>query len=275
MIVQCPKCPTRYNLDDERISPEGSKVRCTRCGHVFQVSKPSEEPLSEEPTEDALDEVFNKTSVLFERPGEGSRKESGEDPSSEASPHGKKKGRGKQILFWLFLFILILVGVGIGTYYYAPHLLDNTGTGTFTGKQVDSSEQKKDVIIPEITLENVRQYFVKNEKIGQVFVLEGKAVNGFKVPKELIKLRVKLFDASDKVIASKEFLCGNVVSYFQLQVLSKAELEAALTAKVGILTNNTHLKPGTGVPFMVVFPDPPKALNEFALEPIEAKDPPE
>jgi hypothetical protein len=70
-------------------------------------------------------------------------------------------------------------------------------------------------------------------------------------------------------------LCGNVVSYFQLQVLKEDELESALTAKVGILTNNTNLKPETGVPFMVVFTNPPETLSEFALEPIEAKDPPE
>jgi len=175
----------------------------------------------------------------------------------------------------LFLLILILVGVGIGMYYYAPQLLDNTGTGAFTGKKVEELKKDKDAVIPEISLENVRQYFVKNEKIGQVFVVEGKAVNGFKVPKELIKLRIKLFDDKGNVIASKEFMCGNVVSYFQLQVLKKDELESALTAKVGILTNNTNLKPGTGVPFMVVFPNPPKELNEFALEPIEVKDPPE
>ncbi|WP_462324596.1 DUF3426 domain-containing protein [Desulfoplanes sp.] len=274
MIVQCPECDTRYNLDDSCIGPEGSKVRCSRCGHIFSVTR------SEESIEDTVDDVFSKAPSFDDDAEEmSSDRDEPHGPSEELESNfanekpGKKKGR--QILLWLVLLVLVLVGVGIGTYYYAPDLLDNTGSGAFTGTKVEEQKKDADTVIPEIGLENVRQYFVKNEKIGQVFVVEGKAVNGFKVPKELIKLRIKLFDDNGSVLESKDFLCGNVVSYFQLQVLNQEELASALSAKVGILTNNTDLKPGTGVPFMVVFPNPPKGLNEFGLETIEAKDPPE
>jgi predicted Zn finger-like uncharacterized protein len=270
MIVQCPECSVRYNLDDERIGPKGSKVRCTRCGHVFQVSK-----LKEEFIEDTVDQVFSKAPAFFDDSTETAGDSDDGDKASSKPEGSHKTGRGRKIFLWLLLVLLILVGVGIGAYYYAPHLLDNTGTGAFTGNKVEKQKPGTDTVIPEIALENVRQYFVKNEKIGQIFVVEGKAVNEFKVPKELIKLRIKLFDEQGEIIGSKEFLCGNVVSYFQLQVLKEDELESALTAKVGILTNNTNLKPETGVPFMVVFTNPPETLSEFALEPIEAKDPPE
>ena len=40
MIVQCPECTTKYNLDDSKIGHDGSKVRCTRCKNVFTVFKP-------------------------------------------------------------------------------------------------------------------------------------------------------------------------------------------------------------------------------------------
>ena len=274
MIVQCPECNTRYNLDDERIGPQGSKVRCTRCKHVFRVANPGASSV-----EETVDQLFNQAPDLFDNTADTS---ADQEPASRATREElavddalpRKKGRARQILLWLLLVILIVIGVGIGTYYYAPQLLDNTGTGAFVGKKVEEQKQDTEAVIPEIALENVRQYFVKNEKIGQVFVVEGKAVNGFTVPKELVKLRIRLFDETGKVIETKDFLCGNVVSYFQLQVLNKEELESALTAKVGILTNNTNLKPGAGVPFMVAFPNPPQTLSEFALEPIEVKDPP-
>lgn len=35
MIITCEKCSTRFNLDDSLLRPEGSKVRCSQCRHVF------------------------------------------------------------------------------------------------------------------------------------------------------------------------------------------------------------------------------------------------
>ena len=37
MIVTCEKCDTRYRLDESRLSGRGSRVRCSRCKHSFQV----------------------------------------------------------------------------------------------------------------------------------------------------------------------------------------------------------------------------------------------
>ena len=35
MIITCEKCSTQFVLDDALIKPEGSKVRCSKCRHVF------------------------------------------------------------------------------------------------------------------------------------------------------------------------------------------------------------------------------------------------
>ncbi len=42
MIITCASCLTKYHLDDSRISEKGSKVRCSRCKHVFYVVLPPE-----------------------------------------------------------------------------------------------------------------------------------------------------------------------------------------------------------------------------------------
>src|SRR4051812_6140816 len=39
MLVSCPKCESRYKLPDEKIRPQGTKVRCPRCQHTFHVHK--------------------------------------------------------------------------------------------------------------------------------------------------------------------------------------------------------------------------------------------
>ena len=128
--------------------------------------------------------------------------------------------------------------------------------------------------VKDIMLQNVRQYYVSNEKAGQLFVIEGKAVNNFKAPKEMIKLEASLFDEKGGTLAAKEELAGNTVSLFQLQVMTRDELKSALASQVGVLTNNTNIAPAGEVPFMMVFFDPPEAVKEFGVKVIDVKDPP-
>ena len=128
--------------------------------------------------------------------------------------------------------------------------------------------------VKDIMLQNVRQYYVSNEKAGQLFVIEGKAVNNFKAPKEMIKLEASLFDEKGGTLAAKEELAGNTVSLFQLQVMTRDELKNALASQVGVLTNNTNIAPAGEVPFMMVFFDPPEAVKEFGVKVIDVKDPP-
>jgi predicted Zn finger-like uncharacterized protein len=39
MIISCEQCSTRFQVPDDRITDAGVKARCSRCGHVFLVTK--------------------------------------------------------------------------------------------------------------------------------------------------------------------------------------------------------------------------------------------
>lgn len=41
MILQCPRCNTRFRFDPSRAPAGGAKVRCSVCGHVFLTSAPA------------------------------------------------------------------------------------------------------------------------------------------------------------------------------------------------------------------------------------------
>lgn len=49
MIAACPKCRTRYKVDDAKVGPSGIRLKCTRCETVFRVEAPTveAEPLEE------------------------------------------------------------------------------------------------------------------------------------------------------------------------------------------------------------------------------------
>ena len=127
--------------------------------------------------------------------------------------------------------------------------------------------------VRNIVLKNVKQYYVANEKTGNLFVVEGKAVNQFSGPKERIKVEVVLYDGTGNVLASQAFLCGNVLSQFQLQVQTRPEIEDGLKSDVGILSNNTFIRPGASTPFMAVFFEPPAGVKEFLVKVVDVGDP--
>ena len=47
MIITCENCSTGVNLAEELLNPSGSKVRCSKCGHVFTAYPPNAPPLPE------------------------------------------------------------------------------------------------------------------------------------------------------------------------------------------------------------------------------------
>ena len=206
MIVECEKCNTRYRIADEKISDKGTKVRCTKCGHVFLIKK-------------------------------------------EKSPQTEKKSGkiGKKVLVVFILLIFIVAGY-------------------FGSKYILSIKEKKNVKVKDVVLEDVKQYFVENEKIGKLLVIEGKAVNKSKVSKRLIKIRATLYDKKGRVVSRKTLFAGNTLSLYQLQLFSQKEIDDALNSKIGILTKNSNVLPGQSVPFMVVFYNPPDRTSEFTLQ---------
>jgi predicted Zn finger-like uncharacterized protein len=372
MLVQCPECTTKYNLDESKIGHDGSKVRCTRCKNVFTVFRPISEdvvtpeipepapgggafendsfdddlasafedkksaPAAEKDSfEDELNAMFEDvksapvsrksadanafeddlaamldgqtskpapkssadesfeddlTAMLDEKRSTAGSKSSvdqemiadlqgafqqplsdqlDQDLRSTDSSAGKSRKSGNTGLMIGLVVLLLACGLG-AVYFFQPGLLG-------LAPSVPDAPATQDTVAREgaaqIALENVRQYFVPNEKEGQLFIIEGKAVNRFPEARELIRIKASLFDRQGTEVATQEFMCGNVVSLYQLQVSTRADIETALTAKVGILTNNTNIQPGASVPFMAVFFQTPDSVEEFGLEVIQSSVP--
>lgn len=334
MIVTCPNCSSRFRLPDGTIGPDGVKLRCGKCKHVFH-QEASGPPPSDTRDFDYPDEAGEPAAknAGFSEPGPGEApagarttpdQTSDQEPGSlfasetyegeedaETSPTDfnlddisdiditGKTGTGasakdvkrRSLIVALSLFGLVVITLAAVFFLDlwpgareaqppAPPSAEQAKpadeatpsekpAGEKAAEKPDESAKVKDIV-----LQNVRQYYVTNEKAGQLFVIEGKAVNNFKSQKEMIKLEAALFDEKGAVLISKDILGGNSVSLFQLQVMTKQELESALSSQVGVLTNNTNLAPGAETPFMIVFFDPPEAVKEFGVKVVDAKDPP-
>ena len=286
MLIQCPNCDTKYNLNESVLGPDGSKVRCIRCDHVFFVALPGAEfDVTSEQTQgqdqgkgqdydldQALKEDFDWLDEVEPEEDGKDRTKRGEGFSVDIQPSDEPKSKAMTFA----VVGLVVAVIGLTAFLYSQQAVDTVAS--WFGSSEPEVVAEPETLGPEevhlISLQNVRQYFVTNEKIGQLFVIEGKARNDFSVPMELLRIEASLFDAVGQVVERKEFLAGNTVSLFQLQILSEQELEAALSARVGILTTNTNLRPGMDVQFMVVFPNPPDTVQEYGLKVIGAQHPP-
>ncbi|OEU66992.1 MAG: hypothetical protein BA863_05885 [Desulfovibrio sp. S3730MH75] len=182
---------------------------------------------------------------------------------------GKKKGKGLIIL----LVIVLLFGGGAGAAWYLKlwekiPFISSTDSGEMDSSEPDAKRFSK------FSFKDLRQFYVNNDKAGQLFIIEGKVVNNFDTAKELIQVEAQLFDDKGQVLDSQKLLCGNTLSLFQLEVQSREEIDAGLTSKVGVISNNTLLKPGMDTPFMVVFFKPSPAVKEYVINVVDAKNPP-
>ena len=187
----------------------------------------------------------------------------------------------------LIILLVLAVGIGAAIYfrvwtYMGVDLADMLKNVPFVGQMFMEETGGGEAAAPgespaervrKIELKNVKQYYVANEKVGNLFVVEGKAVNKFSKPKERIKVEVILYDAANNVLTSQSFLCGNVLSQFQLQVQTQKEITDGLASDVGILSNNTFIRPGASTPFMAVFFTPPEGVKEFMVKVVDVGDP--
>ena len=239
MEIVCPSCSSKFNLPDTAVRP-GAKLRCSVCKAVFPLPHTAPEG--------------NEGGAHGQPPPH--------DPLRMAKP-----ARSKKVLFLALLALVILGGgAGGGRWWYSKGKTESIPA-------VASSAIPLAQKVEKLSMRNVRQYYVTNEKIGPISVIEGKVINGFPTPKELIEMEAALYGQDKSPLISKKQFAGTLLSLFQLQVLGEKELEAFINNKLEVLANNTNIPPGGEVPFMVLFYNPPPTVTEFGVKIVDVRDP--
>ena len=280
MIIACPKCNTKFNVPDELASPL-RKAKCSFCGNIFVLA-------------DGMDDsAFERLSAAGQ-PGGQEQPDPAEATLQAILDEGagyhvdsvQPKKRSKTLPIILGLLLLAIIAAGVlyitGIISFGSYQDDKPADEPTIAAEPETNATQQNATallgdeepIKDIIFQNTKQYFVNNEKLGQIFVVEGKTINNYRTPKELIRVEANLLDEHGTVVASKQQFCGVTLTMFQLQILSEDEIEKALNNNIEILANNLNIQPGGAVSFMIVFVNPPPNISTLFLKVVEVKDSP-
>lgn len=249
MIIQCEQCATTYHLDQKLLEPFGSKVRCTRCGHIFWVEPPS---------------------FVEAAPPQESISELEPSPTLEAEEAAVLHMRPARKTFWVLGIILVLLLLApAGRFLYIQFLHPNWNFTDVWSKvfflPVDPDGNQK------ISLMNIKKYFKENPKTGRFFIIEGEIKNGYPDPRQKIKIRGSLRTAENRVAAGRDVYAGWIFKTEELESLSLEEINKLIQSQPERFSPAIRILPGKTLPFMILFPPLPPGSTQVSIEVVSSQ----
>ena len=244
MIIRCEKCSTTYHLDQKHVEPFGSKVRCSRCGHIFWAEPPS---FSE--TLDSQKSTPDQETFLV----------------VEEEEKVARQMRPVRKTLWTLVTVGILIVVALtARFFYVQYLHPNWSMDDIWSKVFFLPVDPEG--IQKISLINIKKYFKENEKIGRFFVIEGEIKNGYPTIRQKIRIRGALKTAENKVAVSREVYAGWTLTPEELDTLSFEEIDRLHSTQPERFSSNARVLPGKTLPFMILFPPLPPGSTQVSIE---------
>jgi len=170
-----------------------------------------------------------------------------------------KKPSGR---FIIILGIIAALLLGAGAFVvYNPFGIEIPFVSDFLGSKAD---EKGNLKITPLT-DSIKGDYV-DTKFGTLFVIKGNAKNDYKNPRSYIRVVGKLYAKGKKLSKTETVFCGNIVSEQDIANLEPAVSKKRLQNRIGDKKSNVKVKPGSTIPFMVIFENPSLDLDEFTVE---------
>ena len=291
MIINCEKCGAKFNLDENLLNKNGSKVRCSVCKHIFIVKPPEPEEESagsflEEMVDLDSPPVFEDTNKLdinddkadedYEKAFEDAlnedikheviptEEEESEEP--EAEPEAPKIKNKRPLILALIIAVFIILVGGLSAYLFAPGLLPGNNSESKTSENEntpDTGNRRLDIL-------DLEGSFFSTDKIGQLYIIKGKILNNYPQNRSYILIKATIEDDKRNPIDRKRTYAGNIFTEDELKGITIEEIERKLKIKSGGNNSNIDVEPQETVPFMIIFYNLPDSISTYAVETISS-----
>lgn len=292
MIIHCKQCATKFRFKDELMAGDGIWVRCSRCGHEFfeintrpdtptvpvkeQAARANQTPVAAPKPLTPADVISPSDPPAPPKPAEGiALKDAVIHAAVEEEAEDEEEGERPRASFWTpgrLVAYSILVFLVVGSVYFwlnpgiTRDVLNFVSPGT--GDRVLGPAPKASPVttVSGINFTEVKERFTKSTASGDLLVISGLAVNEYEYPVGRVKLRGKILDNTGKLLGEVEAFAGNLLTDEEMNRLSDKEILAELQKPEGSDMPNTGIRSRASIPFMIVFMNPPKEVDEFIIE---------
>ncbi|OPZ60858.1 MAG: hypothetical protein BWY87_00207 [Deltaproteobacteria bacterium ADurb.Bin510] len=237
MIIECPSCQSKFNLDDGQLTRERVKLRCRICSHVFVYEKRSISNLEQE-FENLLTE--SESAALLndqpEAPAEAAPDEAETAPEPEnvtaeldtllPQPAELTPLRRSRRALVAGLILALLVTGGAGAYYYL-----------FLNPQPAKPPASRPALTKPaaaqcmaIAQESLAYELLPRENGETVLVIRGAVKRLTSRPVSSVLLEAKLCDEIGKLIETKQFYAGIVPQKEEFISQSSETIDSLLLA---------------------------------------------
>jgi predicted Zn finger-like uncharacterized protein len=310
MIVQCEKCGTQYNIDDTKVRPGETKVRCTQCQHVFTIPHPlilSERDIFGE-TEEKAEDAFMKEWAENVRPQPPQEPRQPAPPAPDQAPPPRAFVPPTTDEEPLFAAEALTKETPSPEQEVFP-VSSMRGGEALAKKERKSSnaflvimffllitaaslyywvnKTQGSILALEYIYEKVYTFMSgdKAEKVfiigmrgseyslegGSVYVIQGKVANRSGGTKQSVKLKGTLFDKVGKEVATSTGYCGVTITDDEIKKSSFESLKAAFGF---IGAGQARPFPSQqNLPFTIIFFSPPEGATDFRVDIVEAVEP--
>ena len=305
MIISCEKCGTRFRLKDDAVKPEGIRVRCSLCRHIFTVhsegpgetrdpgkveaEKARPEPRTERAASarlvvtdtDDFDDFLSDIDDNFLEDdfiGSQKRKQPRAEYAGKKDPGGgglpsdfmgisseRKERRPSFLRRMLWAFFLVLLAVAVAG-GAALYLYPELVYEHIPIARLKPAVEVPDAGASRLVLAGVAGSFVDSSTAGSLFVIRGSVRNEYPESRSFIQVQGSILDDKGKLVLKRTAYAGNAMSDEDLDGMSAEDIARAMNNSYGIDGINRNVPAGTSVPFAVIFESLPENVAEFTVE---------
>ena len=153
--------------------------------------------------------------------------------------------------------VVIIALAGFGFYFLNG---PNSFTKLLAGARGGAEEEGA------VSAQKVAARFVKNAEAGELFVVQGEMLNGFKKPRASIQVKVTILGANGQNLITRTAYCGNNITTEQLEELPWSKIEERMNNQFGDSLANLGVQPGKAIPFVVVLNNVPKDAVDYSVQ---------
>jgi predicted Zn finger-like uncharacterized protein len=227
--------------------------------------KAFQQALEEESPPPGMDAIPGEGMQLGDKDEENGDLTLGEPEAGTTIIRPEKKKSFRLMPVVLVLFLIVIAG-SAAVYFFAPDLLPDS----LSFLKAPQKGEISDVGVARLSFANVKGGFVKSEKEGQLFVIQGMVTNSYPKGRKFILLRGSLLDDKGQVVRTKMAYAGNLLAEEQVKTMTLEEISKEMKNRAGRNNANTRIEPQGQIPFSIVIENLPENLTEFTVEAVSS-----